>query len=84
MLVLLCEQCGELQGLELIQNMSEENRDMFNQGKGCPSCINKPHKTYNERADDTAIARYIQKSMRDIHKGDLEGLAEEVEYLGLV
>ena len=84
MLVLFCEQCGELQGLELIQDMSEEDRSVFNQGKGCPSCKNKPSNTYEEQADNTAIARFIQKAIRGLYENDLKGLAEEVEYLELV
>jgi len=83
-LVLFCEKCGELQGLDLIQNMSEEERDIFNRGNGCSSCRNRTKDSYAKQADNAAVAIFIQRAMRGIYKDDLQGLAEEIKYLELV
>lgn len=80
---LLCERCGEPWELDYIQfEMTDEERQKFHRGKGCPSCRNKADTDLqlSPRQQDAAS---IQSAMRDVLGSDLDGLAAEMEDLGL-
>ena len=81
---LLCQRCGEPWELDYIQHeMTPEEREMFHAGKFCPCCKGKSESSILVPAEETAMARHIQRSIRDVFGDDLDALAAEMEDLGL-
>ena len=75
----LCERCGEPWDLYYVQHeMSQEERNIFWAGRGCPACHGK------EVKPRVPEAQRIQAALRSVLGDDLDGLAAEMEDLGLV
>lgn len=79
---LLCQRCGEPWDIFYItDDMTEEERQDFHAGRGCPCCRNTPDEDLklSPRQKD---AVEIQAAMRSVLGDDLDGLAAEMEDFG--
>ena len=72
---LYCSRCGEPWEIDFVtQEMTQEERDHFNAGLGCPACNGKPVDGRPFRANAAAV-------LRDVLGDDLDGAAAEMEDL---
>ena len=74
----LCERCGEPWDLDHVQHeMTPEERERFWCAEGCPACHGREVKPRDREA------QAIQAALRTVLGDDLDGLAAEMEDLGL-
>ena len=82
----LCERCGEpWDVLGIRDEFTEEEYQRFHKGQGCPCCRNQPDTDFQEgMSERRKFAVEAQAALRDILGDDIDGLAAEMEDLGLV
>lgn len=71
---LYCKRCGEPWDYYGVMHgdLTDEERERFRQGEGCPACFGKPVEKKPFRAELATV-------MEDILGDDLDGVASEME-----
>jgi hypothetical protein len=71
---LYCKRCGEPWDAYGVRHgdLTDEERERFFKGEGCPACFGKPVKRRPFRAE-------LASALQDVLGDDLDGLAAELE-----